>query len=457
MRSAPRRRGPRIGVAGLGYMGLASGLAFAARGLEVIGYDVKPVIRSAVRRGSTPYAEAGLEELLRSQLRTGRFTVVDSVDELVRSSEAIFLCVPTPSRRSGGIDLGPLKQSAREIGQALRAIRGYRLVVVKSTVVPGTTDGVVAPIVRRASGRSVGEVGVACNPEFLAEGSMVHDALEPDRIVLGTSDGRTLQWLRRAYRAFPAPVFALPPAGAELVKYGANSFLALKVSYANELGRIADRVGVNIDAVVAAIGHDPRIGERFLRAGPGFGGSCFDKDVRALVARSGELGVAFRAGEAALRINYEQLDYVLDLVRASVGPLRGKRVALLGLSFKAGTDDVRESRALPIAQRLLAGGASVRAHDPVALRSFARAWSAVGTPRGRRLQLVPSVRRALAGADAAILQADWPEYGRWTVEWTRTMRHPILVDLRRFVRSEVARRAGLRLVGLGAGSNPERS
>ncbi len=452
--TAGSSRGLRIGVSGLGYMGLASGLAFSARGHRLVGYDVKSEVRSAVRRGETPFTEPGLDRLLREQVRSGRFRVVDSVDELVRDVEGIFVCVPTPSRPNGRIDLGPLKRSAREIGSAIRTVRGFRLVAVKSTVVPGTTEAVVAPILRRTSRRGPRDLGVAVNPEFLAEGSMVHDALEPDRIVLGTSDPRSREWLHRAYRPFPSPVFTLSPSGAELVKYAANSFLALKVSFANEIGRIAAEVGVNVDDVVAAVGHDPRIGSRFFRAGPGFGGSCFDKDVRALVTRCRELGFRFRAGEVALKINDEQLEYVFDRVREVVGSLRGKRLALLGLSFKAGTDDVRETRALPIAERLVAAGTTVRAHDPVAMPRFGRVWAAASGPRRRKLKLCVSVERALTGADAAILQTDWPEYGRWPPKWSKRMRRPVLVDLRRFVKPEVARRAGLELVRLGDGTRP---
>jgi UDPglucose 6-dehydrogenase len=443
---------PRVGIAGLGYMGLATGLSFAAHGMPVFGYDVKPEIRAAVRRGATPYAEAGLEELLRSQLRARRFHVVDSVGELVRESQGIFLCVPTPSARSGRIDLKPLRTSAHEIASALRAVTGYRLVVVKSTVVPGTTEDVVAPLVRRVSRRSPDEVSVASNPEFLAEGTMVEDALHPDRVVIGASDARAERWLRRAYAPFRSPIFALPPSGAELVKYSANSFLALKVSFANEIARVADRVSVDVDQVMAAVGHDPRIGERFLRAGPGFGGSCFDKDVRALVARGAEFGLRLRAGEATLRINDEQLDYVLDLVRSVVGRVRGKRIALLGLAFKAGTDDVRESRALPIAQRLVHAGASVRGHDPVANRNFGRAWAALTGSADGGLRLFDRVGDALDGADLAVLQGDWAEYSRWSARWTRRMHAPILLDLRRFVPRAVARRAGLTVIGLGAGT-----
>ena len=446
-------RSPRVGVVGLGYMGLATALAFGARGIRVVGYDVQPSVRSAVARGRSPYREAGLSRLLRSQVRSGRLRVVDRPEALVQAVEGIFICVPTPGRRGGRIDLRPLERSLREVGQALGSVDDYRVVVVKSTVVPGTTDAVVRPALERYSQRASGSLGLAANPEFLAEGSMVHDALFPDRIVIGTHDDRALAWLRRVYRPFRAPIVVLSPSGAELTKYASNAFLALKVSFANEMARLADRLGVSVDLVMDAVGRDPRIGREFLRAGPGFGGSCFGKDVSALVARAKELGLEFRTGAAALRTNEEQLEYALDLVRRTAGPLAGKRVALLGLAFKAGTDDVRDSRALPIAERLLDEGATVRGHDPVALESFRRAWQQSAYAHRPGLELQSTVEQALRDVDVAILQADWPAYHRWKRDWSRRMRNPLIIDLRRSLDRASARRAGATVIGLGAGDS----
>ena len=446
-----KRSRPRVGIVGLGYMGLATGLAFAARGLPTVGYDIKRDVRTAISRGRVPYREAGLSRLLRSALRSGRFRVVDNPDLLVRSSEGIFLCVPTPGRKSGRIDLRPLERCLAEVGRALATAEGYHVVVVKSTVVPGTTDAVVEPRLRRYSGRPRGSFGVAVNPEFLAEGTMVRDALSPDRIVVGTTDARALAWLRRVYRPFGSPIVALSPSGAELAKYASNTFLALKLSFANEVARLADRLGVPVDPVMEAVGRDPRIGRQYLRAGPGFGGSCLRKDTAALVARAKELGLNFRTGAAALRSNDEQLEHVLDLVHSVGGSMAGRRVALLGLAFKAGTDDVRESRAILIAERLLAEGADVRGHDPLALESFRRAWEERSSNRGPSPQLCRTVEEALAGADLAIVQADWPEYRRWSADWTRRMRRPRVIDLRRALDRGAARRAGAAVVALGGG------
>ena len=442
-----------VGIVGLGYVGLATGLAFASHGDIVYGYDIQPEVRAMVARGTCPLREPGMAPLLARHVRTGRLRVATTIDEIVLRSDTVFLCVPTPSRRDGGIDLRALRSSARAVALAARAVREPRIVVVKSTVVPGTTEGVVTPIVRKASGRPSHELPVAVNPEFLAEGNLLRDALHPNRIVLGTEDRRARVWLHRIYAPFQAPIFDLTPSAAELVKYAANAILASKVSFANETSRIADRLGVNVDDVMAAVGHDPRIGGAFLRAGPGFGGSCFEKDLHALVVRSRELGQRFRTAETALEINEDQLQYSLRRIREAVGRLPGRRLALLGLAFKAGTDDVRESRAIRLARELVAAGAWVRAHDPIAQGNFLRDWSRGGWPGADRLRCVRTVEEALQGADAAILHADWPEYLKWPARWTRRMRRPLLVDLRRAVPPAVARAAGLTVIGIGDGKS----
>lgn len=433
-------------------MGIATGLAFAHRGRPTYAYDLDPGIRSALRAGRSPYREDGLEGLLRIETREGRFVVVDELSELARAAECVFLCLPTPVGPRGRIRLSPLRSGVRQLGRALKEIRDYRLVVVKSTVVPGTTETVVEPLLRQISGKDPDSLGVAANPEFLAEGRMVRDALYPARIVVGTRDPRSLERLTAVYRGFRAPVLELSPSGAELVKYASNTFLALKVSFANEISRWTEVLGGNVDDVARALGADPRIGPDFLRAGPGFGGSCFEKDLRAFVGRAQELGVRVRSAETALAINRDQTEHVSDLVAGAVGGLRGKTVAVLGLSFKAGTDDVRESRAFPVVERLLRAGARVRAHDPVAMTNFRREWDRRFGRSFRRLTFCPSVRATVAGADLAVLQADWPEYVTALEDWSKTMRAPLVVDLRRALPSDAIGRSELKVVALGIGA-----
>ena len=409
-------------------------------------------MRGKTAGGVAPYREKGLNELLRRQVHSGRFSVVDTPDALAQYTRGVFLCLPTPSLSSGRIDLRPLKKGTAELGRALRAVKGYRVVVVKSTVVPGTTETVVEPILRRLSGKSSHDLGVAANPEFLAEGTMVRDALSPQRIVVGAADPRSRAWLRRIYRDFRAQSFFLTPSGAELVKYASNAFLAQKVSFANEISRLTERLYLDVDEVMQAVGANPRIGQRFLSAGPGFGGSCFEKDLKALIVRARELGVRWRSGEVTLKINDEQAEHVMALVHEVAGPLGGKTVTVLGLTFKAGTDDIRELRAFPLITGLVAEGARVRVHDPVALENFRREWERRPLSGPGKVDFESSVSEALERADVAILQADWSEYLRWRPEWTRRMKRPLLIDLRRALKVSAKGFAGLQVFALGVGS-----
>jgi UDPglucose 6-dehydrogenase len=442
---------PVAGIVGLGYMGLATAAAFAHHGVTTYGYDVVPARRAAVRSGSSPFYELGLEDLLRGETRAGRLTVVETLQELVEKSTIVFLCLPTPPLPSGRIDLRPIEQGVRELSQALAKVRGFRLVVVKSTVVPGTAERVVAPLLASTSGKGPGEVAVASNPEFLAEGRMVADALHPDRIVVGVSDDRSAALLKALYQGFDSPLIVVTPTGAEMTKYAANSFLAMKITFANEVSRFAEQVGVDIDDVVRGFGSDPRIGEKFLKAGPGFGGSCFSKDVQAFVRSARDHGVRLRLAEQVVPANDEQSRHAADLVRAQLPRGRGGTVAVLGLAFKEGTDDLRESRAIPIVREMASHGVTVRVHDPAALANF-RTWLSQEPARVRsRVLACPTALEALTGADVAVLQVPWPEYLEWPSEWTARMHRPVLVDLRRAFPPTRAEAVRVRLVRLGDG------
>lgn len=446
----PNRGRGSIGIIGLGHVGLPTGLALSSKGFDVLGYDANPLLSRRIARGRSPYREEGLAALLSAEIRLGRFKVAKSLAEVAGSAEVIFLCVPTPSLPNGRIDLRILRAAAEQLGDALRGVADRRLVVVKSTVPPGTTEAIVGPLVRRHSRRRDRRLEFASNPEFLAEGTMVRGSLGPERVVIGASSRTAWSTLKRVFETFHAPIFRLTPSGAELVKYASNTLLALKVSFANEIARLADLIETDVDQVMAAVGRDPRLGTAFLRAGPGFGGSCFDKDLRALVEWGRQRGVSVRAAETALAINADQAVYAVGLVRRAAGPLHGRRIALLGLSFKAGTEDVRESRAFPIARGLVRAGAMVQAHDPVAGDGFRRAWIPSSRPGAGKLVVCRSVEDALHGVDAAVLQADWPLYSKWPPKWTRQMRSPRVVDLRRAIRPGVAKRAGLEVLALGS-------
>ena len=451
---APRRgpaAPPSVGIVGLGYVGTATALAFAHYGQPVVAFDLLESRRAEVRSGRLDTAEAGLAAELRRSVRGGRLKVADSVADVVTAAPLVLLSVPTPSGNDGAVDLGAVEAAARAVGHAIRGVPGWRSVVLKSTAVPGTCDGLLATTVAAASGREIDrQVGVGANPEFLAEGSLVADALHPSRIVLGVRESRTERLLRRAYRRFPAPVLVVPPAVAELVKYTSNALLATKVSFANEIASVAESLGVDVDRVMDGVGLDPRLGRQFLAAGPGFGGSCFDKDVRALVAFAGGRGIELLLARSTLEVNARQAVHVVDLAEGAAGPLSGRTVALLGLSFKPGTEDVRGSQAYPILEELLRRGAAVRLHDPSSGARFLASMPA-GAPSADpdRVRLCSTFRQAISDAQVAIVHADWPVYRNAPASAWAAPRLSVVVDTRRTLSARKLAGQGIRVVGLG--------
>jgi UDPglucose 6-dehydrogenase len=410
-----------VGIIGLGPVGLATGVAFATQGNRVFAVDIDSDRRAQIVRGKPPFYEKGIEPALRKVLRDKRFSVVDTMLEAVRPSEIVFLCVGTPSKPNGEMDEGPLRNAVKSFAAAWPDGK-RRTVVVKSTVVPGTTEGIVRPILEAAKR----PVGLAVNPEFLREGRALADALRPDRIVLGVDGPATARIMKALYRSVKCPVFVTDLRTAEAVKYATNAFLATKVAFANELANLCQALGVSYDEVHRGMGLDPRINPRFLVPGVGFGGSCFPKDVQALVAAGRQRGVEAHLLDAVLAQNDVQYLQSIGLLEAELGDLRGKRIAILGLAFKGGTDDVRETRAVPIARTLLSKGAVVVGYDPLAGDSFSRIVPEV--------KVLKSVREALEGANGVILQADWPEFSRLTArDFLAAMTTPVVVDGRRIL------------------------
>jgi len=439
----------RVSVIGLGYVGLTLAACLASRGFKVVGVEVDEAKRRLVAEGLPPIYEEGLEPLLREAVREGRLRVTGDYVEAVRESVISFISVGTPSKSDGSVDLQYVVEAARSLGRALRMKDGYHLVVVRSTVPPGTTTGVVGRILEEESGRRVGEgVGLCFNPEFLREGKAVQDTFNPDRLVVGCVDGRSreilLRFYERFYRDGLPPLLATTPVNAELIKYASNAFLAMKISYANMLAQLCERIpGADVRVVAKGVGMDRRIGEAFLGAGLGWGGSCFPKDVRALLAYGRERGVRLSLLEAAVEVNERQLDHALELAERLAGGLRGRVVAVLGLAFKPGTDDIRESRAIRLVERLLDRGARVRVHDPKALENARRVL-------GDRVEYAGSMEECLRGAELAVLATEWPEYGRLDAETLRRlMRSPALLDCRRLYPPERFRDVRFAAIGLG--------
>ena len=451
--STQEEREQVLGVSGLGFVGVAMAIAFAHYGHKVVAYDVVDARRAAIAEGRAPFFDPGLQEELTAAVESGRLKVAKDREELFRKVSVLFLCLPTPPRPDGSVDTSFLEEEAARLGKLLARAEGWRLIVVKSTSPPGTSQRIEKILAKESGKRPGKDFSVACNPEFLAEGSLVADALEPSRIVVGVGDARSERALRGSYQGFPGTFVALSPAAGELVKYASNALLAVKVSFANEMARLAEQVGVDIYPVMEAVGMDPRLGAHFLRAGPGFGGSCFPKDLRGLVAFAHHRGIPLPVTDGALGVNETQARHVVDLTESSLGSrVAGREVALLGLAFKSGTDDVRESRAYPILGELLKRGALVRLHDPKALEGFRRLLPpSVAGAEGTQLRFCSTAAEALRGASLALIQCDWPEYREVPLPLWKQLKDRLVVDARRSVDGPTLERSGVHYAAVGLG------
>jgi UDPglucose 6-dehydrogenase len=344
-----------VAVIGAGYVGLTTAACLAHLGHRVCCADIDETRIGWLRQGEIPIVEKGLEHLVRDGLRSGRLSFVVGATNAVRGAEFIYLCVPTPQRPDGSAELRYIEGAAREIASQLEH---GSIVVNKSTVPVGSTK-----IVERALGRA--DVHVVSNPEFLREGSAVNDFLKPDRIVIGSEDQAVAVRVASLYLGIPAPLIVTDPPTAETIKYAANAFLATKISFVNAVAAICEAVGADVNAVVLGIGCDRRIGQEYLKPGPGWGGSCFPKDTRALIRIAEDAGYDFDLLKGVITVNEEQHERIVGKIRAACdGSLRGAAIGVWGLTFKAGTDDLRESPALAIVERLQREGARVRAYDP---------------------------------------------------------------------------------------------
>ena len=418
---------------GTGYVGLTTGVCFAHLGHDVVCADVDEAKVEMLSQGEVPIVEDRIDRLLAEGLRTGRLRFVSSSAEAVSKCEVAFLCVPTPSADDGSVDLSFIEAASSDIREALPA---GAIVVNKSTVPVGSTR-----IVERVLGRP--DVRVVSNPEFLREGTAVQDFLKPDRIVIGCDDREAAIQVSALYLGIAAPVVITDPATAETVKYAANAFLATKLSFINAIAAVCEGVGADIDDVVVGLGLDRRIGEGFLRPGPGWGGSCFPKDTRALLRIAEDAGYRFGLLEGVLAVNEQQLDRVVDKVRRAVGgDLEGAVVAVWGLSFKANTDDIRDSPALAVIERLLAVGAEVRAWDPAVTAHHAL------LPEG--LEVADDPYAVCQDADVLVVLTEWDET-RWldARKVAELLRRRTVVDARNVLDRSEWRRAGFEHQGIG--------
>ena len=419
-----------ISVIGTGHVGLVTGACLAERGHRVLCVDVDRAKIAKLRRGLMTIYEPGLAELAGRNRKAKRLSFGTSNAEAVAFGKVVFICVPTPPRPDGTADLSFMEAVSRDIAKSLK---DYRLVVDKSTV-PVHTGERVRQVITKYAPRGA-DFDVASNPEFLREGAAVQDTLHPDRIVFGVESRRAEMVLREVFEPFKASILSTDIKSAELIKHASNSFLALKISYANALAAMCDLAGADVQMVTRGMGMDRRIGLSFLNPGIGYGGSCFPKDVAAFEAISRELGYDFRLLREVQRLNEEARDLYLKKVERELWIVKGKRIAAFGLSFKPDTDDVRESVALKVVQALVDRGADVRAYDPQAMARAKEVLPGLKTAR--------SPYEAARGADCALLLTEWSEFRELDLaKLKKAMAHPTLIDGRNLYDPEKMKEAG---------------
>ncbi len=427
----------KIGIIGSGYVGLVTGACLAHLGhiVTCVDQDVEKV--RTLKNGKVPFYEPGLMEMVLENVAAKRLSFTHDITRIVNRCEVLFICVHTPSRANGGADLRFVEKVAKQIATHLRK---YCLVVEKSTVPVETGEWVRRTIKRNV--RSGVHFDVASNPEFLREGSAIHDFLQPDRIVIGVSSARAEKLLRKLYGSLKAPIIATDIKSAELIKHASNSFLSTKISFANALSRVCDAVGADVEKVTLGMGLDPRIGPQFLKAGIGFGGSCFPKDLSAFLHISEQLGVRFDILADVLRVNDTQREYFVRKILSEMRNLKGKTLGILGLVFKPDTDDMRSAPSIPIVQMLQKEGARIQAYDCQATAKCRALF--------REVTFTDDPYQAAKGAHAVAVLTEWKEF--LNLDWKRLrrlMRSNFFFDGRNMFQPTEMKANGFRYVSVG--------
>ncbi len=429
-----------ICVVGSGYVGLVTGACLADFGMTVTGVDKDRSKVEALQAGRIPIYEPGLASIVKSNMESGRLSFTDDLGPAIEDALVVFIAVGTPPRDDGSADLTFVRQVAQSIGEHLN---GYKVVVTKSTV-PIGTGNMIEETVREASG-GAHDFAVVSNPEFLREGSAIEDFMHPDRVVIGTSDDRAREIMQQVYsplRVADVPFILTNVESAELIKYASNGFLAVKISFINEVAHLCEHLGADVETVARGMGLDHRIGPKFLHPGPGYGGSCFPKDSSALAQIARDQGLQFQIMESVIRVNDETKRRMIDKIEENLGEVQGKTIAILGLSFKPETDDIRESPALTIIDGLRQRGATIRAFDPVAMDATRRVLADI--------EYQSDAYTAVDGADAAVIVTEWNQFRALDLAELRSrMASPILIDLRNIYEPEQMLAAGFRYDSIG--------
>ncbi len=440
-----------ISIVGTGYVGLCTAVGFASRGYKVVASTHDPEKAELINKGIPPFFEYGLEEVLQKGLKKGYLKCILDREEAVLKTGITLISVSTPSKPDGSINLQFIESAAQEIGEALNKKDAYHLVVVKSTVVPGTTENLVKPKIEKSSGKCCGvDFGLCMNPEFLREGSALYDTLHPDRVIIGEHDEKSGDILKSLYRDFLGkempPMIRTNLPTAELIKYANNAFLATKISFINTVANICEKIPrADVTVIAEGVGLDKRINPLFLSAGLGYGGSCFPKDVKALISFSRRLGYNPVFLNAVEDVNNVQPYQAISLAKKLTGNLEGKRVAVLGLAFKPNTDDMREAVSIRVIDKLLEEGASVVAYDPKAVINARFVF-------GDKIEYANCSAECLEDAECCIVVTEWEEFKQLEPEdFVRRMKSPLVIDGRRIYNPQkFRRRLKFAAIGLSA-------
>jgi len=430
----------KLSIMGAGYVGLVTGACFADLGIEVICADNDEEKIKLLNSGKIPIYEPGLEEIVKKNSSNGRLTFTSDIKEAVKASEVIFICVGTPPREDGSADLTAIEKVSRVIAENMDS---YKLVVEKSTVPVETGEWVKKTI--NAFKKKDCEFDAASNPEFLREGSAIKDFMNPDRVVIGVESERAEKILRELYGPLDTKIVVTDIKGAEIIKHASNSFLATKISFINALSNICEKTGADINAVAEGIGFDSRINKHFLKAGIGFGGSCFPKDLKAFIHISESLGYPFDMLKEVDKINEKQKELAFQKITKMLWNLPGKTVAVWGIAFKPDTDDIRSAPSIDIMNRLIEGGAKIRAFDPAAMEKAKEEL-------GDKIVYCDDIYEAAEGADCVILMTEWNEFKE--VDWDRikkTMTQPAILDGRNIYDPKKLKDMGFKYMGIGRG------
>lgn len=430
----------RICMVGTGYVGLVTGTCFAEFGNDVICVDIDSTKIEKLNRGEIPIYEPGLDDMVAKNVREGRLTFTTDMKYAVENSLVIFVAVGTPQAEDGSADLRYVEAVGKDIAKYMN---GYKVVVNKSTVPVGAGKWIKDIIQKNLKAQI--HFSVVSNPEFLREGSAIEDFMRPNRVVIGAEDSEAMAIMKDLYSPLyliETPIVMTDLASAELTKYAANAFLAVKISYINEVANLCERVGADVHDVARGMGLDNRIGSKFLHAGPGYGGSCFPKDTRALISIGAKYDYNFRIVDAAVKINDMQRDVMVQKIKNAVGKLQDKTIAVLGLAFKPNTDDMREAPAVDIINALLAEGAKVRAYDPVAMHEAAKVL--------KNITFCEETYETLEGADALIFMTEWNQFRSLDLDKIRNLlRTPIVLDLRNIYDPQRMREKGFQYFSVG--------